>query len=117
MQTITTTQSGTEAVRNSSFVGAAISLLFLVLLTLLHVIKPELEPSWRMVSEYAIGRHGWVMTVAFLAMAVSCALLVFGVRALMPTLGGKIGVYLLRNGCRAGGGGRIPDGSGHGHAG
>ena len=38
-----------------SFGGAA---TFMVLLTALHFIKPELDPSWRMISEYEIGRHG-----------------------------------------------------------
>jgi hypothetical protein len=41
-----------------SFAAAA---TFLVLLAALHFIKPELDPSWRMVSEYEIGRYGWVI--------------------------------------------------------
>ncbi len=43
---------------NVSFAAAAI---FLLLLAALHVIKPEFDPSWRFVSEYAIGRHGWII--------------------------------------------------------
>jgi hypothetical protein len=31
---------------------------FLVLLVALHFIKPELDPSWRMISEYEIGDYG-----------------------------------------------------------
>lgn len=33
----------------------------------LHVVSPEFQPSWRMVSEYANGRHGWLLSVMFAA--------------------------------------------------
>lgn len=39
--------------------------LFLFILILLHFLKPELDPSWRMISEYEIGRFGWLMRLAF----------------------------------------------------
>lgn len=68
---------------------------FVVLLAALHLIKPELDPSWRMVSEYGIGRHGWVMRLAFLSLAVSCAALFAAVRSQVRTTGGKIGLALL----------------------
>ena len=42
--------------------GAAAFSIFLILL---HFIKPENDPSWRMISEYQIGRWGWVMQLAF----------------------------------------------------
>ena len=41
------------------------------LIVILHVLKPEYDPSWRMISEYSLGRHGWVMRLAFLTMAVA----------------------------------------------
>jgi Protein of unknown function (DUF998) len=37
------------------------------LVVLLHVLEPEFDPSWRMLSEYSLGRHGVLMRVAFLA--------------------------------------------------
>ena len=43
------------------------------LILLLHFVEPEYDPSWRMISEYSLGRHGWIMRVAFIAMAVSPA--------------------------------------------
>ncbi len=43
------------------------------LIALLHVLEPEYDPSWRMISEYSLGRHGWVMRVAFVTMAISPA--------------------------------------------
>jgi hypothetical protein len=41
-----------------SFAGAA---TFVVLLAALHFIKPELDPSWHFISEYAIGDYGWII--------------------------------------------------------
>jgi hypothetical protein len=65
------------------------------LLAALHLIKPELDPSWRMVSEYEIGRHGWIMQLAFLSLSLSCAALFAGVRSQVRTTGGKAGLAVL----------------------
>jgi hypothetical protein len=75
-----------------SFAAAA---AFVVLLAALHFIKPELDPSWRMISEYEIGRYGWIMTLAFLSLALSCATLFVAIRSQIRTTGGKIGLALL----------------------
>jgi len=40
------------------------------LIAILHVLEPEYDPSWRMISEYSLGRHGWVMRLAFVTMAI-----------------------------------------------
>lgn len=34
----------------------------------LHLLRPDLSPVGRRLSEYAIGRHGWLMLVAFCAL-------------------------------------------------
>jgi hypothetical protein len=52
-----------------AFLGAGV---FLFLVVLLHFLKPELDPAWRMLSEYAIGRHGWMMKLAFFCLSTSC---------------------------------------------
>ena len=44
---------------------------FSLLLVTVHLLKPEIEPSWRMISEYEIGRHNWVMRLAFGCWAAS----------------------------------------------
>jgi hypothetical protein len=75
-----------------AFSGAA---TFVVLLAALHFIKPELDPSWRMVSEYEIGRYGWVMVLAFLSLALSCVSLFVAIRSQIRTTGGKVGLVLL----------------------
>jgi len=68
---------------------------FLVLLVALHYLKPGLDPSWRMVSEYEIGRYGWVMVVAFLSLASSCVALIAAIKPQIQTTGGRIGLALL----------------------
>ena len=68
---------------------------FLLLLAALHFIKPELDPSWRVISEYALGDYGWIMVIAFLSLAVSCVSLFVAIRSQILTLGGKIGLAFL----------------------
>jgi hypothetical protein len=67
----------------------------LVLLAVLHVIKPELDPAWRMVSEYAIGLHGWVMAVCFLSLALGCVALFIAVCSQVRGLVGYLGLFFL----------------------
>jgi hypothetical protein len=73
--------------------GAAAA--FLVLLAALHIVKPDFDPSWRMISEYAIGHFGWAMKLAFLAMAFSFAALFVAIRTQVQTVVGKIGLVLM----------------------
>jgi len=37
------------------------------LVVVLHFLEPEFDPSWRMLSEYSLGRYGVLMRAAFLA--------------------------------------------------
>src|SRR3989304_3676603 len=75
-----------------SFAAAAASL---VLLAALHVISPEIDPSWRMVSEYALGNYGWVLALMFLTWALSCVALFLAIKSHIRTVGGKIGLGFL----------------------
>ena len=70
------------------------TLVFLVLFVAVHFLKPEIDPSWRFISEYAIGRWGWIMNLTFLSMAVSYVSLVLALRTKVK-LGGKIGLGFL----------------------
>jgi len=65
------------------------------ILLALHFIKPELEPSWRFLSEYAIGQHGWLMQAAFLIWAVSCAALASALRGEVRARPGRFGIATL----------------------
>ena len=68
--------------------------VFLAILAL-HAIKPEYHPSWRFISEYAIGPWGWVMKLTFVAWAVSCATLAVAARPEVHNRRGRAGVVLL----------------------
>lgn len=47
----------------------------------LHLLSPEFQPSWRMVSEYANGEHRWVLTVVFLTWGLGSFALAYAVRS------------------------------------
>ena len=67
------------------------AILFLVILTLLHFLKPELQPHWRMISEYEIGRFGWLMQAAFFCWALSVFALLMIIWPALTSIGGIIG--------------------------
>jgi len=67
----------------------------ILLLVSLHLLSPEFDPSWRMVSEYANGQYGWVLSLMFIAWAVSSWALVFAIWSQVRTTAGKIGLVFL----------------------
>ena len=62
----------------------------------LHVVSPELAPSWRMVSEYANGRFPWLLTVVFAGWAISSFALAAALRPLSASTLGTIGLLFLQ---------------------
>ena len=85
----------TAVPRTAARLSLVTAATFLVLLAALHLIKPELDPSWRMISEYEIGDHGWIMRLAFLSLAFSCVALFVAIRSGIRAIGGRIGLALL----------------------
>ena len=67
---------------------------FIVLLALLHVIKPDIEPSWNFISEYQVGHFGWLMSLAFVSLASSCLFLSIAFWKEV-NLVGKIGIVMI----------------------
>jgi hypothetical protein len=76
-------------------ISFAASVATLVFLAALHLLSPEFDPASRMVSEYALGNYNWVLTLMFLAWALSCVALFFAIKSHVSTIGGKIGLGLL----------------------
>jgi len=76
-------------------VAIGASALFVLCLAALHVLRPDLDPSWHFISDYEVGEWGWVMRVAFLSLAAGC----FGaLAALLPHargIVGRLGLLLL----------------------
>jgi Sec61beta family. len=94
---VTTSEDEKSAkVKLSAKIAIGATLVFMIALILLHFIKPELDPSWRFISEYAIGDYGWMMTIAFFIWAISYLALY---KALQPHIkdsrSGKFGLALL----------------------
>lgn len=67
----------------------------MLLLSSLHLLEPEFDPTWRFISEYALGDFGWMMHLAFglLALAqISVAITIF---PHIRTVTGYIGLVIL----------------------
>jgi Protein of unknown function (DUF998) len=81
--------------RTAALLSLAGAATFVVLLAALHFIKPELDPSWHFISEYAIGEYGWIMVLAFLSLALSYVSLFVAIRSQLRTIAGRIGLAFL----------------------
>ena len=79
------------AARLAALGSLAVALIILAL----HAIKPEYQPSWRFISEYAIGPQGWIMQAAFLLWAASCGALAFALRGHARSRRGRAGLVVL----------------------
>lgn len=90
-----TTQPVTAISQTAARLSLAGAATFVVLLAALHLLKPELDPSWHFISEYAIGRHGWMMVLAFGSLAFSYVTLAVALRSQLGTIWGHIGLALL----------------------
>ena len=75
-----------------ALLGIAVSLGALLLL---HVLNRDLDPSWRMVSEYVNGPHQWLLALMFLGWALSSFALAMALLPLSATALGKLGLGFL----------------------
>jgi hypothetical protein len=64
-------------------------------LLVLHALNPDFAPSWRMVSEYANGRLPWLLTVVFMAWAISSFALAAALWPLSANTLGTVGLLFL----------------------
>ena len=74
----------------SAYAAIVFAATFLIILFLLHFLKPELDPSWRMISEYEIGRFGWLMRLAFFAWGASVIAMLLTVWPSLQPVAGTI---------------------------
>ena len=79
----------------SGYISIVFAALFLVILFLLHFLKQELDPSWRMISEYEIGRFGWMMRLAFFSWGVSVLALLITIWPFLQPISGTISRWWL----------------------
>jgi hypothetical membrane protein len=80
---------------NAARLAIAAAVAALLLLASLHLLSPEFDPSWRMVSEYATGQYGWVLSLMFVSWALSSWALAFAIWRQLKTTAGRIGLAFL----------------------
>lgn len=86
-------QTSGSPVASKLAVGAAV--FTLVSLAALHVLSPEFNPSWRMVSEYALGGYGFVLSLMFVSWAISTWTLACAIRPYLRGVAAHIGLVFL----------------------
>ena len=74
-------------------IGAILS--YQILLIVLIFLRPDLDPSWHTISEWAIGPYGWIMSGAFLISALSYAALFVMLTSQLQGMMGRIGLGIL----------------------
>jgi hypothetical protein len=73
----------------------AAAALFLVVLIALHLLRRDLDPSWRFISEYELGDYGWLMRLAFCIWAASCLFLCAAVFRYSRSVVGWLAMFLI----------------------
>lgn len=68
---------------------------YLVLLALLHIIKPEVTPSWQTLSIYARGDWGWLGQIAYCLLGLTHLALFIALKGQMKSRYGKVGLAFL----------------------
>lgn len=68
---------------------------FLIMLIVLHILEPEFDPSWRMISEYELGVFGWMMQLAFVGLSVGCIAITVSIWSDVVKFSGRLGGILM----------------------
>ncbi len=79
----------------AAWLAIAAVITYQLILIMLIFIRPDLDPSWHTISEWAIGPYGWLMSMAFLISAVSYGSLWVAIRSQVQGIWGKIGLAIL----------------------
>ncbi|WHX48546.1 DUF998 domain-containing protein [Paenibacillus woosongensis] len=69
--------------------------LFFLILCSLHLLQPEFDPTWRFISEYALGSFGWMMQLAFGLLAAAQISVAITILPQIRTITGYIGLGIL----------------------
>jgi hypothetical protein len=94
--TSTIPQNTAEEISTTAAKLAMASIIsYQVLLIALIFLRSDLDPSWHTISQWAIGRYGWMMSLAFLISALSYAALFVMLRSQVHGILGRIGLGTL----------------------
>ena len=80
--------------RIAACLSLGLSVVFLALLTVLHVLEPEFN-SGHLISEYQLGDYGFLMSLAFCLLGAGALLLALSLGPRLPTRGGQVGTWGL----------------------
>ena len=95
-----TTQTIGRTSRSTSTIFATTAIAcytyFVLALLLMHVLRPDYTPTSHMISDYAVGPYGWIMTTAFLALSGASLMLLLGLARSGPrSVAARLGTLLL----------------------
>ena len=94
-----TTTGSPNSSKEISFVAARVAITatvsYQLLLIALIFLRPDLDPSWHTISEWAIGPYGWITSTAFLISALSYAGLLVMLRNQAHGIQGRLGFGVL----------------------
>lgn len=79
-------------VANATIAFGSISILCLLIL---HFVSPEFKPGFRMVSEYAMGKYKWLLTVFFISWGLCSITATLMLWNIVNSGSAKFGVVLL----------------------
>jgi len=80
---------------NAARISIASGILFVLFLGSLHFLEPEFDPTWRFISEYELGNFGWMMSLAFVAIAVSLISAGVAIFSRVRNVTGGIGLVII----------------------
>jgi hypothetical protein len=78
-----------------SQIAIGLSIFSLLALASLHVLSSEINPVWHMVSEYAFGEYGWVLSIFFFAWGLCSWATAFAIIPFAKNWTSKLSVFLL----------------------
>ncbi len=90
-----TTKPVSNIEANAARISITAGVLFALLLGSLHLLEPEFDPTWRFISEYELGNFGWMMSLAFVAIAVSLASAGVAIFSRVRNVVGIIGLVIM----------------------
>ena len=80
--------------RTKATLAIGLCVAFLAILSVLHVLEPEFNPP-HLISEYQLGRFGWLMSLAFFCLGAASLALFAPARQAIHTRSGRFGNWGL----------------------
>jgi hypothetical protein len=71
------------------------AIAFVAILAALHVLEPDFNVGGHLISEYELGRYGWLMSLAFFCLGGASLSLWYAIKPDLVTVGGRVGKWGL----------------------